>query len=137
MVDIAAQERIEISEMLGRYGRMIDARDWGGLPLVFTEDAVFDIVPLHRAPLCGLAQIREHMAHAARHPAAHHITNVHVVRLDEDCLYVESMLAAVQPDGSLASGLYEDEIVRTPVGLRIRRRRFTWILPPRSRDDVS
>jgi 3-phenylpropionate/cinnamic acid dioxygenase small subunit len=131
MRDITVAERVEIAEMLGRYGRLIDARDWAALAGVFTEDAEFEITPLDRGPLRGLAEIRDHMANAARHPAAHHVTNVHVERLDDDCAHVACMLVAVQADGSVASGRYEDEIVRTAAGLRVRRRTFSWVLPPR------
>jgi 3-phenylpropionate/cinnamic acid dioxygenase small subunit len=131
MRDLTTAERIEIAETLGRYGRLIDAQDWAALDQVFTADARFEIVPLARAPLAGLAEIRRHMAHAARHPAAHHITNVHVTHTTDDGAHVESMLIAVQVDHSVASGLYRDEFVRTPAGLRIRRRVFEWVLAPR------
>jgi hypothetical protein len=129
--DITVAERVEIAELLGRYGRLVDGRDWDALAAIFTADARFDITPLGaRGVLEGLPAIQHHMAHAARHPAAHHITNVHVEALRDDCALVSSMLIAVQHDGSAASGRYEDEVVRTPAGLRIRRRTFSWVLPP-------
>ena len=129
--DITAAERVEIAELLGRYGRLIDAGDWAALATIFTADAQFDITPLGaRGLLEGLSAIQHHMAHAARHPAAHHITNVHVEALRDDCALVSSMLIAVQHDGTAASGRYADEVVRTPAGLRVRRRTFSWVLPP-------
>jgi hypothetical protein len=129
--DITVAERVEIAELLAGYGRIIDAQDWAALATVFTADAHFDITPLGaRGVLDGLPAIQHHMAHAARHPAAHHITNVHVEALRDDCALVASKLIAVQHDGSSASGRYEDEVVRTPDGLRIRRRAFSWVLPP-------
>jgi hypothetical protein len=131
MHDLTTAERVEIGDILGRYGRLIDVRDWAALDTVFTKDAQFEIVPIARPPLNGLAEIQEHMRDAARHPAAHHITNVHVTQTTDDCAHVESMLIAVQPDHSVASGCYRDEFVRTPVGLRIRRRVFDWVLAPR------
>ena len=131
MRDITVAERVEIAELLGRYGRLIDARDWDALATIFTADARFDITPLGaRGVLEGLPAIRHHMAHSARHPAAHHISNVHVEALRDDCALASSMLIAVQHDGSAASGRYEDEVVRTAAGLRIRRRTFSWVLPP-------
>jgi hypothetical protein len=109
---------------------LIDRRDWAALRDVFTASAIFDLTPIGGVLLNGLDEIRDYMAHRARHPLAHHITNPHVVGVGEDHVAASCMLVAVQPDGSVASGHYSDELVRERGGLRIRRREFRWLLAP-------
>jgi hypothetical protein len=127
----SSSDRVEASELLGRYGRLIDLRNWPALADVFTPTATFDLSPISGPLLEGLPAIQEYMANRARHPVAHHITNAHIERLEHGTLHCSCMLVAVQLDGSVASGHYADELVRVPAGLRIRQRRFCWLLAPR------
>jgi SnoaL-like domain len=130
-MNLTTEERIELIELLGRYGRLIDARDWEALGGIFTPDAQFDLTAIGGSVLNGLDEIRDYMANRARHPVAHHITNPHVDRIDDDNVWLSCMLVAVQADGSVASGHYADQVVRYDGGLRIRRRQFRWLLAPR------
>jgi hypothetical protein len=126
----SSSDRIEVSELLGRYGRLIDLRDWAALADVFIPAATFDLSAIGGPLLTGLPAIQEYMANRARHPVAHHITNAHIDRVEHGTLHSSCMLVAVQSDGSVASGHYADELVRVPAGLRIRQRRFSWLLRP-------
>ena len=36
MMNLTTEERIELIELLGRYGRLIDAHDWEALGEIFT-----------------------------------------------------------------------------------------------------
>jgi hypothetical protein len=126
----SSSDRIEVSELLGRYGRLIDLRDWAALADVFVTEATFDLGAIGGPLLSGLPEIQEYMENRARHPVAHHITNAYVERSEHDTLFTSCMLVAVQADGSVASGHYADELVRVPAGLRIRHRRFSWLLRP-------
>jgi len=130
VIELSTEERIELIELLGRYGRMIDDRNWEALETIFTPDARFDLSPIGRPLLTGLDEIREYMANRAAHPVAHHITNPHIDRLGDDDLWLSCMLVAVQADGSVASGRYSDQVVRHDGGLRIRYRQFRWLLAP-------
>ena len=132
-MNLTPQERIELIELLGRYGRLIDARDWDALAAIFTPDAQFDLTPIGGTVLNGLDEIRDYMASRAAHPVAHHITNPHVDRIGHDDVWLSCMLVAVQADGSVASGHYADQAVRYDGGLRIRRRQFRWLLAPQPR----
>jgi hypothetical protein len=130
MMGLTAEERIQVTELLGRYGRLIDGRDWQGLDAIFTPDAEFDLTDIGGVVLNGLDEIRDYMANRARHPLAHHITNAHVDQIGADHVQLSCMLVAVQADGSVASGIYSDRAVRHDGNLRIRRRRFRWLLAP-------
>ena len=55
---------LALHELPGRYGDLIDDRDWDGLSQIFVDDATFEI-PDH--VLDGLDAIREYMR-GARHP---------------------------------------------------------------------
>lgn len=131
-MELTIADRLNVHECLGRYGRLIDARDWPALADVFTPEATFDLTAIGGPVLDGLDQIRDYMAHRARHPLAHHITNAHVEQSDGDFVRTSCMLAAVQADGSVASGLYGDQFVRAGDSLRIRRRTFRWLLAPKT-----
>jgi hypothetical protein len=131
-VELTTADRLNVHECLGRYGRLIDARDWSALAEVFTPEATFDLTAIGGPVLDGLTEIRNYMAHHARHPLAHHITNAHVEQASGDGTRTSCMLVAVQADGSVASGLYADEFVRTAEGPRIRQRTFRWLLAPKT-----
>lgn len=132
-MELSTADRLDVFECLGRYGRLIDDRDWGALADVFTPGAAFDLTEIGGVVLHGLDQIRDYMADRARHPVAHHVTNAHIESADGNCVRTTCMLIAVQTDGSVASGLYADEFVRLGHPLRIRRRAFRWLLAPQTK----
>ena len=44
----AVQDKLEIHELLARYARGVDTKDWDGLRAVFSADASFDYSAAHR-----------------------------------------------------------------------------------------
>lgn len=124
-------EKLEIHEMAGLYGILVDDRDWPGLDRVFTDDAVFVIQP-HRGRqevrLEGLAAIRAHMDKAT-HPVAHHVTNVVVEGGPKDAT-MRSKVIATLPKARAGSADYRDRLRRTPRGWRIAERIVTMRAPP-------
>src|ERR1700678_3831265 len=98
-LDVASSsDRIEAAELLGRYGRLIDLRDWPALADVFIPAATFDLSAIGGPMLDGLPAIQEYMTNRARHPVAHHITNSHIERVGHGTLHSSCMLIAVQVD---------------------------------------
>ncbi len=67
---------LEIQNLLGRYGHLIDEQDWEAFGSLFTADATLDYTAV-RAPevLHGVDQILGYFR-SADHPSAHHVTNV-------------------------------------------------------------
>jgi ketosteroid isomerase-like protein len=111
----------EITELFARYATYIDTRDWEALDQVFTDDATFDATSVGYPLLEGLDHIRRHMQNDARHPAAHLILNV-MTEIDGDRATARSRLAALQHDGRLFTGEYQDQLTYTDAGWRVRRR---------------
>jgi hypothetical protein len=120
-------DRVELAEMAALYGDLIDERDWAGLDRVFTADAVFDMTDIGVGAVEGLEAIREHMR-GARHPLAHHITNVYIE--SGDPVRLRSRVIGILDDRRAGSGFYRDRVVKTAAGWRIEHRHFRLVRPP-------
>ena len=113
-------DRLELQELPGRYGDLIDDRDWDGLSQVFVDEATFEIPD---EVLDGLEAIREFMR-GAKHPRTHLMTNVAVDETDEGVI-LRSRLIGMRRDGRFISGRYRDVVVKTDDGWRIVTRVYT------------
>ncbi len=120
-MDIA--DRLALHELAALYGDTIDARDWPGLARVFTEDVVYSSPAMPGRDLVGLEAVRKFMGRA-RHPLAHHITNIRVEDTDAGPI-LHSRVLLPGDDGSVSSGEYHDRVVRTPDGWRVAHRSFS------------
>jgi hypothetical protein len=117
-MDVA--DRLALGELPGRYGDLIDDRDWQDLDQIFLADATFEIPG---RVLDGLAEIQAFMAQA-RHPRTHIMTNICV---DEtpDGVILRFRLVGMRTDGRIRSGRYRDVVVKGPEGWRVAHRVFT------------
>jgi hypothetical protein len=113
-------DRLILHELPGRYGDLIDDRDWEGLSQIFLDDATFEIPD---QVLDGLAQIRDFMTRS-RHPRTHLMTNVYVEETSEGTI-LRSRLVGLRPDGTIISGRYRDVVVKGPDGWRVASRVYT------------
>ncbi len=125
---ISIQDRIELHELAGRYGDVIDDRDWPALETIFTQDAIFEVVDL--VTMTGLAGIRQYMEHEGRHPLAHLITNIHVTEHGPQVgLRCRGIFPILSPQGGAGNrvfyGSYYDRVVKEPGGWRIAHRVFS------------
>lgn len=117
-------DRLEIHELLGLYGHLIDGRRWGELDQVFTEDAVFDATDFGQGITRSLAELRaDWESPEATHPLAHHATNIVVRKTGEGVAEVLSKGIGVGRGGRVGSVTYHDVVVRTEAGWRLTRRR--------------
>jgi hypothetical protein len=118
--------------VIALHGHLCDAGTYERFDEVFTADLVVDATDLGRAPLPAPdpSRPRLDMSIAASHrrgaagPLAHHVTNV-IVRGDGDEARAWSKGFALHQDGSAASYTYEDDLVRTSAGWRIRHRKVS------------
>jgi 3-phenylpropionate/cinnamic acid dioxygenase small subunit len=126
----ALQDKQEITEICYRYGLALDTRDWAALAGLFTPDA--DAYYMDMPPARGYQAIEDtcRTALAPMSATQHLISNV-VVRLDGDRAESTCYLQAqhVKPgtpggDNFIIAGRYDDQLVRTPQGWRIRERRL-------------
>jgi hypothetical protein len=131
-VPLTPLDRLEISELPGRYADALDLLQPQELRSVFTEDAVWEVVDGRR--LVGIDEIMEFMGRPDVHPGAHLMTNIYLGSVDDPDGYpvVHLRSRGVFPVGpsvprsptAVFYGRYDDEVVRTDAGWRIRHRRY-------------
>ncbi len=127
-------DRDDIIDLTHRYCWSLDSRDWAGLDTVFLPEATAEL----RSPLLeGRDAIRARISRAIEPlDATQHTVTNHMVAVDGDTatcrcyLHSQHVREAAVGGGHLyvIAGRYEDELVRTPDGWRIRFRRLvvTW-----------
>ncbi|BBX15542.1 polyketide cyclase [Mycolicibacterium duvalii] len=125
-------DRQDIRDLLIRYATGIDRRDWPLFRTVFTEDCELDYGEI--GTWHGVDAVVDFMvtAHELAGYTLHRITN-ESVDVDGDTAtsraYIDGLImSADNNSGVNATGFYDDELVRTDSGWRIRRRRFTTVL---------
>ena len=119
----------DIAKVLLRYATGIDRRDWELFRDCFTNDVVAEYEGLD--PWRGVDEITDSMitSHADMGHTMHRLSNL-AITVDGDTAtarsYVDAILMAADGQTGLnPRGFYDDELVRTPNGWRIARRRFT------------
>ena len=119
-------DRLEINELLTRYSRAVDRKDWVLYRQVFTADASIDYTSAG-----GIAGDTETQATwlakaLAQFPVTQHlIANVGIQFIDADTATVEAIFhnPMVMPDKSswVTGGWYHHEMIRTDDGWRSRK----------------
>ena len=124
-------DRVEIEELLVRYSRAIDTRDFDALEALFTADATFDGGGLG-CPT-GAAEIRAMIEGTLTGlDATQHLVGKSIIELDGDSAEVRTYLISQHIRESapgpmkhyFLGGEYADTVVRTPEGWRIAYRRL-------------
>lgn len=122
----------DIRDVLIRYATGIDRRDWPLFRTVFTDDCELDYGEIGHWR--GVDAVVEFMvaAHEMAGHTLHRITN-DAVSVDGDAAtahtYVDALIMSQDnTSGVNAAGFYDDELIRTDTGWRIRRRRFTTVM---------
>lgn len=126
----ALADRLAIDDLLTRYCRAIDTKDWDLLDTVFVPDATIDYTS--SGGVRGqLPAVKAWLAEVLpRFPMSQHLVTNRDVRVDGDVAtsrcYFYNPMGAPAPDGGLAlffvGGYYNDRLVRTPAGWRITER---------------
>ena len=131
---LTTDDRLDIAELPARYADALDHLQPQRLRDVFTTDAVWEMVGGMR--LVGLEEIMAFMGRADVHPGAHLMTNIYIESVSEDLRdggpLVHLRSRGVYPVGAsdrrnptgIFYGRYEDDVVRTDTGWRIRHRRY-------------
>jgi hypothetical protein len=122
---LKSEDIVAIGQLLALYGHAVDATDQSLLPQVFTEDATFDPremgAPLSEGLPAICAFFEMNKAYAA---PSHNTTNIHVYEAEGQTRARSKWFSLNPMDGALALGDYDDLVVPTPEGWRIRRRRI-------------
>lgn len=131
---LTTDDRLDITELPARYADALDQLQPERLLEVFTTDAVWEMVG--RIRLEGLDAIMEFMGRPDVHPGAHLMTNIYIESVTDDPRdggpLVRLRSRGIYPVGpsdprnptSVFYGRYDDEVVRTAAGWRIRHRRY-------------
>ncbi len=129
----AAEDVVEITQLLYRYARAIDSKDWKSLERVFTPDARIHYA-VERGAELRFPELGPWLAQAMTiFKATQHVITNPLVELAGDSARCSSYLTATHLQVRRDSGvevlttegsMYSDELVRTGVGWRIRARRL-------------
>ncbi|MEJ7935360.1 nuclear transport factor 2 family protein [Sphingobium sp. AN558] len=123
-----------ITRLKTRYTELADSSaekphsgaEMGGL---FTEDAIFHIVPTGAPPLIGSAAIAERFDDDSLYPYSYHLLGNPHIEVDGDSgkgrWHVAVLLNRRDVGSMWTTAFYEDEFVRTPDGWKIRSLRCT------------
>jgi 3-phenylpropionate/cinnamic acid dioxygenase small subunit len=122
----ALNDKIEIQELLARYARGVDSKDWELWKSVFTPDATLDYSSAGAAvgPRDEVAAWLERGL-AVVPMTQHYITNIEI-DLDGDrakvrAMFYNPMQLPGMADLSYCGGYYHHDVVRTPEGWRSER----------------
>jgi 3-phenylpropionate/cinnamic acid dioxygenase small subunit len=123
------EDRQDISDVLLRYATGIDRRDWTLFRTAFVDDCELDYGEI--GAWHGIDAVTDFMetSHAAAGHTMHRLTN-QVIAVDGDSAqartYVDGLIMFGDGNSGVnAVGFYDDDVIRTAIGWRIARRRFT------------
>jgi hypothetical protein len=123
---VPVADRLEIHELLARYGHLLDERAFERLGEVFTPDVRYDATDFNRPLWKGLAAVIDGMREDTGHPVAHHSTNVILGAPEPDgSVRVLSKGPGVGRNGRVGSATYQDVVVPTADGWRVASRTVT------------
>jgi len=119
-------DKMEIRELLYRYSRAVDTKDWTLLTSVFTADAHLDYTSV-QGPAGGRDEVVAWLERGLTlvPMSQHFITNIEI-ELDGDrarvrAMFYNPMQLPGLADLSYCGGLYRHDVVRTPEGWRSER----------------
>jgi ketosteroid isomerase-like protein len=121
---LPADDRLAVHELLALHGHLADGRRAADLDLLFTKDASYDLEHFGMGTVRGIDKLRALFEQRrGDQPDGHHVTNVIVTSAGEGTVRVRSKGLGVMPAGTTSTVVYDDELVKTPVGWRIARRK--------------
>ena len=120
---LAPEDRFAVTDLIASHGHIVDAGAFDRFGELFTPDIVYDVSDLGGEPLIGIPAIRDAgLRLGAANPVGHHVTNTVLTLTADGTVRARSKFLGVRGDGTVASGVYEDTVVRTPAGWRISHR---------------
>jgi hypothetical protein len=114
-----SEDRDEIVQLLYRYNHTADNGDDAGWADTFTEDGVFDAAG---AVISGREAL---MKFVATVQGIRHVSANPLIEVKGDTATVSSYFFAFAGKVVAVTGMYQDQVVRTPAGWRFAKRVFT------------
>ncbi len=118
---LSADDTVALHQLASYYAHIVDDGEFDKLDRIFTDDVEFDTSQFGNPPLVGLDGVIASYVDA-RHPVAHHVTNVVVTTDADGTVRMRSKVISLLGGGRCGSGTYDDVVVKTPDGWRISRR---------------
>ncbi|HEY2302549.1 MAG TPA: nuclear transport factor 2 family protein [Acidimicrobiales bacterium] len=118
---MGTDDYVEIQQLLARYCHVVDNKQWDQLASIFTPDAGVTVVGIYPRTT-GIEAIIPLYSTVMRHPLAHESTSLIVTEESETVTRIASKWVTVRANGNAGAGVYEDEVVRTSEGWRIKER---------------
>ncbi|MBG0814400.1 nuclear transport factor 2 family protein [Planomonospora sp. ID82291] len=123
---LSEQDRIDINDLINLHGHFVDAGRLDQAGELFTPDVTYDMEDLGHGSLHGVTALREAaIALGGAGPVGHHVTNIVITGIDDRSARVRSKGIGVQADGTVASVVYDDIVIRRSDGWRISRRKVS------------
>lgn len=122
---LSADDRIELHELVARYGNVVDDGDLDALGTVYAEDAAMVLLLANGREVRkhGLAEIGEFLA-ASNSTNAHILTNV-TTAVEDDEIVLRYRMAPPRGTDGIFSIDYRDVCVHTDAGWRIAHHTIT------------
>lgn len=118
---MGTDDYVEIQQLLARYCHVVDNKQWDQLASIFTPDAGVTVVGIYPRTT-GIEAIIPLYSTVMRHPLAHESTSLIVTEESETGTRIASKWVTVRANGNAGAGVYEDEVVHTSEGWRIKER---------------
>ena len=118
---LPVEDVVALHQLVALYAHIVDDADFDRLTEIFTSDIEFDTSAFGNPPLVGIEPVIASYV-GARHPVAHHITNVVVTTDGDGAVCIRSKVISLLAGGLCGSGTYDDVAARTPDGWRIKKR---------------
>jgi hypothetical protein len=112
---------VEIQQLLSRYCHVVDNKQWEQLASIFTPDASVTVAGIYPRTT-GIEAIIPLYSTVMRHPLAHESTSLIVTEETDSVTRLASKWVTVRANGNAGAGVYEDEVVHTADGWRIKER---------------
>jgi len=122
---LTTEDRTVITDLINRYGHLIDAGELDSLGELFTADVTYDVTDLGHGTLAGVEAIRSAaLAVGEANPVGHHITNLVLTEQGAGRVHARSKGIGIMADGTCGSVVYDDVVVRGDDGWRISHRKI-------------
>jgi SnoaL-like domain len=122
-VELTAEDRWAIAETIALHGHLFDNGELDRLDELFTADVVYDVSDVGMGSLRGIPEIlRATLELGERNPLAHHVTNITIGDVEDDCVRTRCKAIVVMSGGRCGTATYIDTLRREHGRWRISRR---------------
>jgi ketosteroid isomerase-like protein len=130
----AADDKLEIMDLIGLYSHAFDGGDFAVVPRVFTDDGVLIERYQKNDTVAGkgleeiIAFFLQQIKGRGQNQPRHHVRNTIFIEFSDSQALTRSYFLKTNVDGPgkpavvLATGVFEDAFVRTDKGWRIKKR---------------